>query len=224
MGDPATLGTARAPLADGMIRVEIKEKRFGRLPVLSHVAFEVAPAETVAITGPSGIGKSTLLRIVAGIDKEFAGRVDTPARIAMVFQEPTLLPWRSARENLTLVHPGLTRAEADAALARVGLAEKAGDFPGQLSLGQQRRLALARAFAGRPELLILDEPFVSLDPETAETMIALTEALIKEARPATLFVTHSETEARRLATRILSLRGSPATLAPHAVPIKGVNP
>ena len=80
-----------------MIRVEIKEKRFERLPVLSHVAFEVAPAETVAITGPSGIGKSTLLRIVAGIDKEFAGRVDTPARIAMVFQEPTLLPWRSAR-------------------------------------------------------------------------------------------------------------------------------
>ncbi|SIT06470.1 NitT/TauT family transport system ATP-binding protein [Roseivivax lentus] len=207
-----------------MIEIAITAKSFGDRPVLGPIRFDIAPGETVAVTGPSGIGKSTLLRIVAGIDTEFEGHVTTPPRIAMVFQEPTLLPWRSVLQNLTLVHPELGDDAARARLDRVGLADKAGDFPGQLSLGQQRRLALARAFAGAPELLILDEPFVSLDKTTAETMLGLTEALIAETRPATLFVTHAAAEARRLATRTLALRGSPATLAPHPVETKGVKP
>ncbi|SFB12534.1 NitT/TauT family transport system ATP-binding protein [Poseidonocella pacifica] len=196
-----------------MIDVEIRQKAFNGVQVLCDVAFSIASGETVAILGPSGIGKSTLLRIVAGIDTAFDGRVTRPERMAIVFQEPTLLPWRSALLNLTLVHEGLGDAAAREMLAKVGLANKADQFPGQLSLGQQRRLALARAFAGQPELLIMDEPFVSLDPETAETMLALTEALIAEARPSTLFVTHARPEAERLADRILELRGSPARLA-----------
>ncbi|WP_246176270.1 ABC transporter ATP-binding protein [Rhodovulum strictum] len=214
MADPATLGAARAALADGMIRVDIRAKSFGGTAVLGRVAFEVAQGETVAILGPSGIGKTTLLRIVAGLDERFEGNVERPGRIAMVFQEPTLLPWRSVLKNLTLVHPGLTRRAARDMLARVGIGDKAHAFPGQLSLGQQRRLALARAFAGHPELLIMDEPFVSLDPATAEAMLALTERLIAEERPATLFVTHSRAEAERLATRILDLVGRPAILTP----------
>jgi len=214
MADPATLGAARAALADGMIRVDIRAKSFGDTPVLGRVALEVAKGETVAIIGPSGIGKTTLLRIVAGLDDRFEGTVERPGRIAMVFQEPTLLPWRSVLQNLTLVHPGLTRRAARDMLARVGIGDKAHAFPGQLSLGQQRRLALARAFAGHSELLIMDEPFVSLDPATAETMLALTERLIAEERPATLFVTHSRAEAERLGTRILDLAGRPAILSP----------
>ncbi|GAA0296038.1 ATP-binding cassette domain-containing protein [Rhodovulum strictum] len=197
-----------------MIRVDIRAKSFGGTAVLGRVAFEVAQGETVAILGPSGIGKTTLLRIVAGLDERFEGNVERPGRIAMVFQEPTLLPWRSVLKNLTLVHPGLTRRAARDMLARVGIGDKAHAFPGQLSLGQQRRLALARAFAGHPELLIMDEPFVSLDPATAEAMLALTERLIAEERPATLFVTHSRAEAERLATRILDLVGRPAILTP----------
>ncbi|TCM83513.1 ABC transporter ATP-binding protein [Rhodovulum steppense] len=197
-----------------MIRVDIRGKSFGDTPVLGRVAFEVAKGETVAILGPSGIGKTTLLRIVAGLDERFEGNVERPGRIAMVFQEPTLLPWRSVLKNLTLVHPGLTRRAARDMLARVGIGDKAHAFPGQLSLGQQRRLALARAFAGHPELLIMDEPFVSLDPATAEAMLALTERLIAEERPATLFVTHSRAEAERLATRILDLADRPAILTP----------
>nr|WP_247650984.1 ABC transporter ATP-binding protein [Roseovarius autotrophicus] len=221
MAHPATLGAARAALAGGMTEVAIRAKAFGGTPVLGPVAFSIAAGDVLAILGPSGIGKSTLLRIVAGIDRDFEGRVTRPDRLAMVFQEPVLLPWRSALDNLRLVHPGLSQSAARAALDRVGLGDKGAAFPGQLSLGQQRRLALARAFAGRPELLILDEPFVSLDPETAETMLMLTESLIAEARPATLLVTHAEAEAARLATRILRLTGRPATLAEDAAPGQG---
>jgi NitT/TauT family transport system ATP-binding protein len=212
MGASAALGAARAALAQRMISARIDRKAFGAVEVLRDVAFEVSPGETLALFGPSGIGKSTILRIVAGIDTGFEGAVTRPERMAIVFQEPTLLPWRSALQNLTLIHPEITQAQAEAALDRVGLSGKGGLFPRQLSLGQQRRLSLARAFVGQPELLILDEPFVSLDAETAEAMITLTEALIADACPATLFVTHDAREAERLATRTARLSGQPATL------------
>lgn len=192
-----------------MIRVDLTCKAFGGAPVLGPLAFTVGAGETLALLGPSGVGKSTLLRIVASIDSAFDGQVETPGNKAFVFQEPTLLPWRSVRQNLTLVHPGLSAAKADDWLARCGLGGKGGLFPGQLSLGQQRRLSLARAFAGEPALLIMDEPFVSLDAETAETMLALTERLIAAHRPATLFVTHDPREAERLADRVLTLRPGP---------------
>ncbi|PTW42408.1 ABC transporter ATP-binding protein [Rhodovulum kholense] len=195
-----------------MIRLHLLSKRFGPAEVLGRIDLQIAAGETVALLGPSGIGKSTLLRIVAGLDSDFEGRVERPGRIAMVFQEPTLLPWRTALQNLRLVHPGLSRAAAQDMLARVGLTDKGRAYPGQLSLGQQRRLALARAFAGQPQALVLDEPFASLDPETAEAMLALTERLIAEARPATLLVTHARAEAERLASRIHVLDGQPAVL------------
>lgn len=203
--------------APGTLRVDIRAKSFGATPVLRDLRFEVARGETVALLGPSGIGKSTVLRIVAGLDRDFEGTVQRPASIAVVFQEPTLLPWRSALQNLTIVHPGLGEAAALAALERVGLGGRDGAFPGQLSVGQQRRLALARAFAGQPEMLIMDEPFVSLDPATAEEMLVLTETLIADVRPATLFVTHARAEADRLADRVLELRGKPATLSPRLI-------
>ncbi|RAP39969.1 ABC transporter ATP-binding protein [Rhodovulum viride] len=195
-----------------MICLHLLSKRFGSAEVLGRIDLQIAAGETVALLGPSGIGKSTLLRIVAGLDADFEGRVERPGRIAMVFQEPTLLPWRTALQNLRLVHPGLSRADAQDMLARVGLTDKGRAYPGQLSLGQQRRLALARAFAGQPQALVLDEPFASLDPETAEAMLALTERLIAEARPATLLVTHARAEAERLASRIHVLDGQPAVL------------
>lgn len=195
-----------------MIRVRLVSKSFGGVPVLGRISLDIAEGETVAVLGPSGIGKTTLLRVVAGLDADFEGRVDCARPLAMVFQEPTLLPWRTAMQNLRVVHPGLSRAAAQDMLARVGLTDRARAYPGQLSLGQQRRLALARAFAGRPRALVLDEPFASLDPGTAGAMLALTEGLIAAARPATLLVTHALAEAERLASRILVLDGQPATL------------
>ncbi len=195
-----------------MIRVRIDAKHFGDVQVLARVHFDIAPGESVALVGESGIGKSTVLRIIAGTDVSFEGSVERPERMAVVFQEPTLLPWRSVLQNLTLVHPDLGAEGARAALDRVGLRGKEALFPGQLSLGQQRRLALARAFARPPDLLIMDEPFTSLDHATAERMLALTESLLAATRPATLFVTHDRAEAERLSDRILRLAGTPAEL------------
>lgn len=210
MAAVATMGAARAPLARHMIHARVDEKSYAGNPVLGAIDLVINPGETVAVLGPSGIGKSTLLRIVTGIDTEFRGQVQRPDRMAIVFQEPTLLPWRSVVQNLTLLHSDIARDTALTMLTRVGIGDKANLFPGQLSLGQQRRLALARAFVGSPDFLVMDEPFVSLDAASAEAMLGLTESLIAETRPATLFVTHSKVEADRLATRIHTLRGSPA--------------
>lgn len=196
-----------------MINVDVRRKAFGGEEILRNIRFRVEVGETVAILGASGIGKSTLLRLIAGIDPAFEGEITRPENIAMVFQEPVLLPWRSVVENLTLVHPELGTKAAHLALERTGIVDKARLFPGQLSLGQQRRLALARAFAGRPDLLVMDEPYVSLDPATAEEMLALTEALIAETGPAVILVTHSDVETQQLARRCLRLDGRPATIA-----------
>lgn len=192
-----------------MITVDIRSKQFGDKPVLGPIAFDVAAGETLALVGPSGIGKSTLLRILAGIDRNYEGAVQSSLAQAIVFQEPTLLLWRSVIRNVMIPHPELSIEAAQASLARVGLEGKDTLFPGQLSLGQQRRLSLARAFAGAPEVLIMDEPFVSLDPETAESMLLLTETLIATHKPATVFVTHDAGEADRLSDRILTLHATP---------------
>lgn len=209
-----------------MISVDVRRKAFGTSEILRNVRFDMQDGQAIAILGASGIGKSTLLRLIAGIDDAFEGEIVRPQTIAMVFQEPVLLPWRSVLENLTLVHPTLGDAVARQALERIGIGDKADLFPGQLSLGQQRRLSLARAFAGRPALLVMDEPYVSLDPQTAQEMLELTEALIAESRPSVILVTHSESEARRLADRTFRLVGSPATLAEDttSVPMSSEEP
>lgn len=186
------------------LQVAIRAKRFGPTEVLRDLVFQVARGEVLAVLGPSGVGKSTLLRIIAGLDTGFEGQVRREGRLAMVFQEPTLMPWRSALDNLRLT-TGVTAQQAEAALSRVGLAGKGALFPGQLSLGQQRRLSLARAYAAKPDILLLDEPFVSLDQALVADMLALTESVIAEQRPATVFVTHAQDEADRLATRQMVL-------------------
>lgn len=180
--------------------------------MLDSLALAVEAGETVAVTGPSGVGKTTLLRIVAGLHSGWQGQMERPDRIAMVFQEPTLLPWRDLVANLT-IPAGCSRKDALRWLDEVGLGGMAERLPKSLSLGQQRRLALARAWAAEPELLLMDEPFVSLDPVLSAEMMALFERL-RAARPvATLLVTHAPDEARRLAGRTIRLEGAPARIA-----------
>jgi len=195
-----------------MISVDIAGKAFADTQILGPIKFTVEPGECVALLGPSGIGKTTLLRIICGLDNEFEGEVSRPERLAMVFQEPTLLPWRTAEENLTIIN-GISASGAGAALAEVGLDGRNDLYPGQLSLGQQRRLALARALSADPEFLVMDEPFASLDPKRAAAMIDLTRDLIRPRGIPALLVTHSEEEAERLATRVLRLEGTPAVLS-----------
>ncbi len=205
------------------LALTLQHSGHGAVPVLGPLSLTVESGETVAITGPSGIGKTTLLRIVAGLHRRYEGTLDLPGRVSMVFQEPTLLPWRSAEANLILT-TGCTQAQAQAALAEVGLADHADRFPGTLSLGQQRRLSLARAFAARPDVLLMDEPFVSLDPALASEMMTLFETLRRGRKLATLIVTHAEDEAARLATRILRLDGAPARITEDRRQASGVVP
>jgi ABC-type nitrate/sulfonate/bicarbonate transport system ATPase subunit len=179
--------------------------------VLGPMTLNVRQGETVALSGPSGAGKSTLLRIMSGLHQGYDGTVRAPERIAMIFQEPHLLPWRSALDNLTLTS-GCSRDTALYWLETVSLGRHTDKYPGQLSLGEQRRLSLARAFAATPDLLLMDEPFVSLDPKLANEMMTLSQNLISKHRITTVLVTHVEAEARRMANRHLRLIGRPARL------------
>jgi len=194
--------------------------------VLKGIVFDVDPGSFVVITGPSGCGKSTMLNIIAGLDDDYEGSinfgVDAAPRVAFVFQTPRLLPWRTVYENIALVLPeGDPRvANIPELLERVGLSSAASAYPEMISLGMQRRVALARAFVLEPQFLLMDEPFVSLDDPTAQ---ALRELLVKlwSSRPTTvLFVTHDRAESVMLATRILRLSDGSASIAQDvAVPL-----
>jgi NitT/TauT family transport system ATP-binding protein len=206
------MGAPRKPVAPRMIEIDITRKSYGDQPVLGNVFLEIPAGDCVAVLGPSGIGKTTLLRIAAGLDQDFEGSVARPERVAMVFQEPTLLPWRTVGDNIKLI-TGIPDEAVEEALGRVGLEGRSSHLPDQLSLGQRRRLSLARAFAAKPQFLVMDEPFASLDKALANDMIELTLDLLKDASIATLLVTHSENEADRLARSVYRLQGQPATLS-----------
>lgn len=189
----------------------MKRLTLGGRPILGDIKLTLGPSETLALVGPSGVGKTSLLQIIAGLQGAYEGHCHVRGRIGAVFQEPRLLPWRSVRDNLCIT-TGITPAQAMQALAEVGLAERHADFPEQLSLGQRRRLSLARAFAVKPDVLLMDEPFVSLDPALVEEMMTLFTTLRTAHDVAAILVTHAKEEAERLAGRIVTLGGAPAQI------------
>jgi len=212
---------------------------YGGQAVLRDVSLTVLRGELVSIVGPSGCGKSTLLRAVAGLVRPTDGRIlidgepvtGVPPSLAVVFQEygRSLLPWLTVRENVALPlrrHGGSKaerRSAATAALDAVGLAGAAEKHPWQLSGGMQQRVSIARALAYRPALLLMDEPFGSVDAQTREDLEDLLLA-VRGTETTILFVTHDIDESVYLGDRVIVLGGVPARVRadlPVRLPARG---
>ena len=198
----------------------------GHLPVLDSIVFQVKEREFVCLVGASGCGKTTLLKLIAGLDKPMAGRiylddeeVDRPSRrVGFVFQEPTLMAWRTVRANITLplelngFSSRQMRERAGDLLDLVGLRGFEEAHPAQLSGGMAQRVALARALVHDPQLLLLDEPFGALDALTRERMGRELLRIWQARRKTVVMVTHSVPEAVLLADRVLVLGPRPASV------------
>jgi sulfonate transport system ATP-binding protein len=186
-------------------------KQYAGRSVLEGVNLKITPGEFVAVVGRSGCGKSTLLRAIAGLEQPDSGQVKiggggSRPEVRMMFQDARLLPWKTVLDNVALgLADGKEKAQdlAKAALASVGLEERAGDWPAVLSGGQRQRVALARALVHQPQLLLLDEPLGALDALTRIEMQQLIETLWIERGFTAVLVTHDVQEAVVLADRVL---------------------
>ena len=182
------------------------------LTAIRDFTLDLTPESMTVLMGPSGCGKTTLLRIVARLDDRFTGEIEMPsdARLGFMFQEPRLLPWRTVRQNIKLVAaPGFSEDDLDRLADAVGVADMLTRYPQELSLGLARRVALARAFATRPDLLLLDEPFVSLDERSAKRLRGLLLEVWSERPTTALLVTHNAREAIQLADQLVLLAPRP---------------
>jgi sulfonate transport system ATP-binding protein len=207
-GTAAGTGPGPAGPAGPAASVRGLTRAFGGRRVLDGLDLDIAPGEFVAMIGRSGSGKSTLLRALAGLDREVTGEVAVTGTTAVAFQEPRLVPWKRVAANVRLGLRGPDpQAATDAALAEVGLADRAGAWPLTLSGGEAQRASLARALVREPGLLLLDEPFSALDALTTIAMHQLVLRLWAQHRPAVLLVTHDVDEALALADRVLVLAG-----------------
>jgi iron(III) transport system ATP-binding protein len=223
-GAKAARGKAAVTFA-ARLTLEDVSRRYGETLALDRVSLDIAPSEILCLLGPSGCGKSTLLRIAAGVERPSSGRVlldgqeaagpngfVPPERrgVGLMFQDFALFPHLTIRDNVAFGLKSLTRrqakAEAHAALERVGLAHYAGEYPHILSGGEQQRVALARAIAPRPSVLLMDEPFSGLDPRLREKMREETLAILHETRATSIVVTHDAEEAMRMGDRVALMR------------------
>ena len=209
-----------------MIETRQVAKKYGEVPVLAGISFSVPERGALAVMGPSGSGKTTLLRLIAGLEPPDEGEIRLGGRLAssnnfllppyrrdvgMVFQSPALWPHMTVAENVRYGLKGIPRGAAkervEELLERMGIGELRNRFPGEISGGQARRVALARALAPRPRFLLLDEPLTNVEAQLKEKLILLIREE-KEKHGATLVcVTHERSEAQRLAEQVVVLEG-----------------
>jgi NitT/TauT family transport system ATP-binding protein len=219
----AAVSETASKASGGMLKIRVDRKIFPASgtrepqPVLKNIAIEIEPRSFVVITGPSGCGKSTLLNIIAGLDSDYDGEIvlgGPETKVGYIFQSPRLLPWRTLYQNIALALPdGDPRhARIEEMLKQVGLEGFSSQYPERLSLGMQRRAALARGFITEPDVLLMDEPFVSLDDPTAHALRELLIGLWNRRPTTVIFITHDRTEAVMLGTRILRMSGVNATI------------
>lgn len=204
--------------------VDIKKKSFPKgksgeeFTAIKNLSFELSSNEFVCLIGPSGCGKTTLLNVIAGLDGDFDGSINSnnshhTVPPSYVFQSPRLLPWRTVLENIQLaIGDNHSLALIKETLQRLGLSDNLHSYPNHLSLGMQRRVSLARAFCVPSNLLLMDEPFVSLDQAIARKARELLLSLWHEQPRNILFVTHDFDEAFKLADRILFLSNAPSNI------------
>ena len=208
-----------------MLRLEALSKTYADgTEALRAVGLDLDAGEIVALVGGSGCGKTTLLRLIAGLDQATAGGIRVAGEpvhgphgaVGIVFQEPRLLPWLTVGGNVGFGLQALSdheqQARIDHALDKVGLAAYGARWPRELSGGQQQRVAIARAFVTQPKVLLLDEPFSALDAFTRKSLHAHLLALWQETRPTILMVTHDVEEAIVLADRVVVMRPHPGRL------------
>lgn len=205
-----------------MIKVEGLKKSFGPLKVLDGLSLEFPEGKITALLGPSGCGKTTLLNIIAGLLHPDGGAVRCPEMISYLFQEPRLIPWLTVRENIGLVLEDKMPKEAAAGevchyLSATGLEPYASFYPSQLSGGLRQRVAMARAFVYQAPLLLMDEPFKSLDLRTRFQMVK-DFIVLWRSRPRTVItVTHDIQEALWLGDQIVVLTDKPAHVAKRVI-------
>jgi NitT/TauT family transport system ATP-binding protein len=181
-------------------------KSFGNRKILSPIRLSVPKGVVTALMGPSGSGKTTVLRLIAGLERDDVGTKPNTPKIGIVFQEPRLLPWKTVLENIELAGP------ENGLLETLGLEGTAHLFPRHLSLGMARRVAFARALASQPDLLLLDEPFASLDDDLIERMRAMILVLRDKGDIPIVIATHTKEDAIILDAKTLFLTGSPAEI------------
>jgi len=206
-----------------VICLQLTRKRVGERELYRDFELRLQPGELVCLLGPSGCGKTTLLNLLAGLDRQYEGTLSglERARLGYLFQEPRLLPWRTVAENLALVAPQHAD-RIDGLLADLELSGSGACYPGQLSLGMARRVALARCLMVEPQLLLLDEPFVSLDPPTALAMQCVLQRVRQRfAATTVVMVSHDVRETLALADRVLVLGGAPTRVLRELCPRRG---
>ena len=211
------------------IDIDIHSKTYPPIDqVGSHLAIKnlklsIKSGEFVCLVGPSGSGKTTLLNIIAKLDKDYegeitVGRYNAQSKIGCIFQNPRLLPWRTVRENIELVlDTSQSLAIVDELLEVMQLTDSQQVYPERLSLGMSRRVSIIRAFAIEPEVLLMDEPFVSLDAPTARQVRELLLKLWHDRPHTVLFVTHDLREAITLADRLIFLSARPMSVVSEIV-------